>query len=216
MVFQIALTRVATVVADEALFGDSCPLSKARTYGSIAITVIQSTSTGVAVSGVILFENRMREHLDVHKSFFKLLSFKGVVGLQAIQEILFSILAEKRVFFPTSPFYISYNDFAKGLPSLILIWELTIVAVMFLRSFEFRKYKEEVRGGAPVAAGPGGALLTTFSPRDIGKGLVYGFTSIPSADTEQSNYGGKHEHDAGNAQPVNESGTGAAKCNGDA
>lgn len=103
MVFQIALTRVGTVVAAEAIFGSTCPLSIHRRHGYIAITTVQGISTGIAVWGVLIFEHRMRQHLKGHRSFLKLLSFKGVVLLQAVQEAVFSVLAEKSVFFPVPP-----------------------------------------------------------------------------------------------------------------
>lgn len=120
MVFQIAIARIVTVVANEVLFAKSCPLSVYRKYGSVAILTIQSVSTSIAVFGNILFEARLRQQLGEHGTLFKLISFKGVVGFQAIQDVLFSVLAEKRLFYPTSPYHISYNDFSKGIRTCYL------------------------------------------------------------------------------------------------
>lgn len=214
-VFQIALTRVATFVASEVLFTRTCPLSKVRKYGQIVIEVIQGTSTFWAVTAVIWYEGRMREHVTQHRSLLKLVSFKGVVGMEATQDILFSVLAEKKVFFPVEPFHVSYNDFAKGVPTLLLILELTIVAIMFLWSFEFSRYRSEILNGAPIAAGPGKALLSLFGWGDIGRGVAYMFTAPSKDEVRQSNegaygkYGGREESGATQASMLKGSSEGA-------
>lgn len=176
MVFQVTFTRIATILGQQILYGLTCPLSLARSRGQTAITVIQGFSTGVAVSGVIMFESRMHEALERYGCFFKLVSFKGVVGLEAIQSIIFPVLAETQVFKPKPPYYVSWNDFAKGLPQFILVWEMTIVAIMFLRSFSFQPYLRDVRRGVPVSATAGSAFLASFSPVDIIRGVRYMFT----------------------------------------
>lgn len=74
MVFQITLTRIATVTANEVLWSLTCPLALVRKWGLIAIIVVQSVSTFAAVTGCILFETRLRPQLEENKGFFKLLS----------------------------------------------------------------------------------------------------------------------------------------------
>lgn len=118
------------------------------------------------------------------------LRFKGVVGLSATQQILFSVLGQYEVFFPKEPFHVSYNDFTKGLPNFVFIWELTVVAIFFLSSFEFNPYMQAVRDGAPVHASAGRALLQSFNVADIWQGLAYAITGWHkeprSADTEEA------------------------------
>lgn len=200
MVFQLALTRAVTVIANEAIFGASCPLSETRSYGYIVVTSVQSTCTGIAVSGIVFYETRLRQHMKEHQSFMKFISFKGIVIVQALQEWIFSILAETKVFFPTPPhYYISYNDFSKGLPNLLLLWELTIVAVLFLWSFSFSRYHQQVRDGSPRVANPLRALASVFSRRDIGNGIVYMFKCFGAMRSDQpkngtfATFGEKHE-----------------------
>jgi hypothetical protein len=51
--------------------------------------------------------------------------------------------------------------------------ELTAVAIMFLWSFDFGRYRKAMQEGAPKAAGPARALVSIFGYYDIGMGLVY-------------------------------------------
>ncbi|KAK4978561.1 hypothetical protein LTR42_001061 [Elasticomyces elasticus] len=176
MVFQITIARIATVVANEILFSRTCPLALSRDHGFIAITTVQGLSTYIAIAACIIFEHRMHPELARHKGTFKLISFKAVAGLESTQQILFTVLAQKRVFYPTDPFHVSYDDFAKGLPNLILIWELTIVAIFFLWSFSFDEYLDIARSGAPVQASAGRALLESCNTLDILQSLAYSFT----------------------------------------
>lgn len=99
-----------------------------------------------------------------------------MVGLSAAQQILFSVLAQYKVFFPTPPYHVSYNDFSKRLPQFIFIWELTVVSVFFLFSFEFEPYLRAARSGSPVHASAGRALLQSYNNADIFYGLAYAFT----------------------------------------
>lgn len=128
----------------------------------------------------------MRRHLKAHRALFKLISFKGIIILQVIQNILFVGLAEARVFFPKPPYHVSYNDFVVGLPNLLFMIEITIMSILFLWSFEFKRYRQQIKNGAPVAAGPMKAFFSTFYPDDIMRGLIYAFTFSPSsASTHQ-------------------------------
>ena len=177
MVFQVTFSRILTIPAQWLLYGLTCPLAQSRYWGQFTITAIQGTSTGVAVTGVIMFERRMKKELKQHHATFKLLSFKGVVGIEGLQSFLFPLLAYKGVFFPKPPYHVSWFDFDKGLPEFLLVWEMTLVAILFLRSFSFSPYLLEVRQGAPVTASAGAAFLEVFDMRDIWRGFWYMFTS---------------------------------------
>jgi hypothetical protein len=178
MVLQIAITRIATLVAIETLYAKTCPLSKTRSHGTIAVTIIQSFCTILAVIGVILMERRTNKTLlRGEQPTFKLVSFKGIVGLQSLQQIIFSALTATKVFFPAPPFYISYYDFSKGLGYIIFLFEMMVVAILFLWSFSFVKYREEVHAGAKRTQNPIIAFLSLFVPFDIFKALFSGFQS---------------------------------------
>lgn len=175
MAFQITIFRIGTCIATEVLWAYTCPLNPARKYGLIAISTIQGTSTGFAVWACIILERRLKAELEPHQGTMKLYSFKAVVFLQAIQQILFAVLANHGGFKPSVPFRISYMDFATGLPNLIFAWELVLVAVFFLKTFTFKPYMDEVREGAVVHASAGAALLHSFNTADVFQGLAYAF-----------------------------------------
>ncbi|KAK3674379.1 hypothetical protein LTR78_005848 [Recurvomyces mirabilis] len=163
MNFQVTLFRTATCLATIFLWSFTCPLNKARQYGFIVITVIQGISTMIAVFSNILLERRLHEELKPHRGTYKLWSFKAVVGLQATQNVIFSVLAEKSVFRPSPPFHISYMDFSVGIPNFMFSVEMLIVAGMFLHSMTFEPYLKQVRAGAEVHATPVGALGLAYA-----------------------------------------------------
>lgn len=99
-----------------------------------------------------------------------------MAGLESTQQIVFTVLAQKKVFFPVNPYHVSYNDFSKGLPNLILIWELTVVAVFFLWSFSFEEYIEAARLGTPVQASARRTLLQSCNTLDVFDGCAYAIT----------------------------------------
>ncbi|KAI1611961.1 organic solute transporter Ostalpha-domain-containing protein [Exophiala viscosa] len=187
MVFQITIVRILTVVAYDFLYGFTCPLSWARQRGATIIKVFQSTSTGFAVFGVVLFETRVRSKLQEQHTLLKLVSFKGVVALEGLQDIIFPVLADTSVYLPKPPFYVSWNDFAKRISQFILVWEILIVAIVFIRSMTFEPYRQAVQRGVPLAATPESALIDSINPMDIYRGVKYMFTAFTSSTYMEGN-----------------------------
>jgi hypothetical protein len=108
MVFQILLTCLGTCIANEVLYGVTCPLSTTRSKGAVIINVIQSGSTFLAVFGCFQFEVKFKKELKTQKGMLKLLTFKPAVALEAIQTFVFPILADnENIFFPSPPYEIS-------------------------------------------------------------------------------------------------------------
>ena len=133
----------------------------------------------VPVAGVIGYELRTnKRHLQGHHTTLKLFAFKGVVILQAIQDITFQALGETKTFFPTVPFHTSYDDFSKGVPSVLFLWELTIMAVLFLKAFNADEYRTQARQGAEISRNPVAAFSSAFIPTDFS----IAFISIFSPD----------------------------------
>lgn len=120
-------------------------------------------------------ERKHKRTLAATKGLWKLVTFKCVVGLQFIQQIVFNILAEQSIFFPEPPYLVSWNDFDKGLPQLILAWECVIVAVLFLWTFGFGEFRRAYNQGARKG-GVGRALVSVININDIVKGTIAAFT----------------------------------------
>ena len=183
------------------LFIVECPLSPTLRIGSTVVIALQGWSTGNAITGVIGIVNRTRkDYLVGCQPRFKLFAFKGVVFFQGCQQILFTVLAETKTFFPQPPYRVSYNDFRVGCPELLFLLELIIVAVMFLWAFSPESYQKQKRSGSAATTGPLIALLSCLSPVDIFIAFFSGFLSYekqpsvekgvyqPASDAREGNF----------------------------
>ncbi|KAK6437418.1 hypothetical protein LTR95_006381 [Oleoguttula sp. CCFEE 5521] len=176
MAFQLFFTRIAVVIATEALYGLTCPLSSARRTGHTVIVVVQAIGTSIAVWACILIEKRLRSDLHPTRARRKLFSFKAVALLDAVQSTIFPILAEYQVFKPTPPYRVSWNDFAYAIPSFIFTVELLCVAIAFIGSFGYASYRRQaVEERGESIAGPGSALLQVLDLRDVWEGVAFAF-----------------------------------------
>lgn len=182
-VFQITITRIGTIIAQIVIQAILCPLSETKAKASIVIQVIQGISTGITVYAVIVFEKRMHNHLanHGHRPLLKLVSFKFVVGLEAMQDILFSALAESGTYFPKPPYHVSWSDFDVGIPSLILVWELTIISIVFMWSFSFEEYRRLALQGEKIQTSSWKAFLDALDVRDVWQGVKYMLTCFTSS-----------------------------------
>ena len=190
---QLIPSRIITLIAFEVLYSNACPLSSTRENVQIAITVVQGISTVVAITGVIGFARRMKGHLEGKKVYFKLFSFKLVVGLEILQSVLFSVLSAERVFPPTK--YVSYDDFATGLEWFILTFEMIFVSIMFITAFEFAPYRQDARNGIP-REGLFRAVLEITNPMDFIHGtwwMLTCFSKKYSVENVEISQGPVHE-----------------------
>ena len=169
-------------MAQDVLYTLTCPLSTVRANGSIAIQVVQGVSSGVTVYGVVAFERRMHQHLTNHghRPMLKLISFKAIVGLEGLQDILFASLGNSGAYFPKPPYHVSWADFSRGIPQFLLSLEMVIVSVAFLWSFTFQDYKKlMLQGQHPYGAWH--CFADTFDVSDIWQGVKYMFTCLTSS-----------------------------------
>lgn len=107
------------------------------------------------------------------RPLLKLVSFKLVVGLEALQDVLFSSLASTGTYFPQEPYYVSWQDFDLGIPSLILTWEMTIISILFLWSFNFEPYRQLALDGEKIQASSFQAFFQAFDFSDVYRGVRY-------------------------------------------
>ena len=188
MAFQLFVSRIATIVAINVLYATTCPLSKTRANGQTAITVIQGISTGIALWACLILERRLHTKMQEHQALFKLFSVKAVVILDSIQVIIFPTIAEHRVFKPSPPWPVSWNDFAFALPNFLLVMEMAIVSITLLWAFDVSRYRDQRRAEVGIhRAGPFTALMDSLFLRDMGQGVLYAyFGRIPSSWYESS------------------------------
>lgn len=182
LVFQLTVFRILYVIGDSIIDTVYCPLDIQRIKLKEITSLISGSSAAIAVFAIVVFETRMRPYMEQHRSTFKLFSFKGVVGLEILQSLIFPILAEKGVFSPSPPYHISYQDFSVGIPTFILIWAITIAVILFQWSFSFKSYRAEVLGGTPIVSNAGRAFISSFNPFDIYWGLFIAFRGFKLDD----------------------------------
>lgn len=149
------------MIVAEVIRATTCPLSGTRKYGTIVAEVISGFSTAFTIFGIILFERRMHRDLAQHRPLVKLFAFKSIVGLQFTQDILFTFLAEYRVYTPTK--YVSYMDFSVGIPNFILCWELFLFSLLFIKAFGYHPYRVKVQQGYPAQKSLRRALLDSLN-----------------------------------------------------
>lgn len=187
LIFQVYLGRIGTTIVFEYFEATLCPLDPRLQRRTTIITVIQSIQTTIAVVGVILYEGRMRIHLQEYRPLGKLVTFKVVLPIEAFQNFIFQILALPGVgvFAPT--YHISTYDFSVGIPAFMLCCELLFFALSFWWSFSYTPYRKLAAEGrqkfgfwrgmwdviniTDIIDGIG-YLLKTLAPSSFGKKYV--------------------------------------------
>lgn len=133
----------------------------------------------------------MKAELKHHRALFKLFAFKVGVGLELIQSVIFTVLSEERVFFPTM--YVSYNDFSVGLDQFLVCWEMLFFSILFIWAYDYAPYRRQVQEGASTKT-VRAALLEVINPWDIVRGVIFMFTAFTSHPHMKGNGIGGEEH----------------------
>lgn len=170
MVFQILPAKLALNVAVWTLGSVMCPLRFKLSRSATALSVIESIATSICVLGIVWFARRMAPELKRHKVVYKLLSFKGIVGITLTQAPVFQLFAQYQWFHRTP--YVSILDFAVGTPGFMTCVEMFAVSVVFLWSFSAEPYRQ-MSASLPRTRGVGGALVDVLDVRDIFRGIWY-------------------------------------------
>ncbi|KAF2707854.1 hypothetical protein K504DRAFT_535464 [Pleomassaria siparia CBS 279.74] len=128
---------IATVISLAA--GTYCANSNSIHFAHIWITVLKGFVTAIAVLSSIKFYKQMKPQLVQHNVMKKLISFKGIIGLNALQSFIINILVTKDFIKPTK--YMTIEDFQTGLPSLIMACEMPIFAILLFICFPVSPYQ---------------------------------------------------------------------------
>lgn len=143
-VFQFPFTMTAAAIIEIATQAGHvfCAGSLRPRHAHLWVQIIEIIALVIAVPNVILFEIRMKKYIDPrHRSAAKLWSFKGLVILQFIQQIIFGLL-NNHVFNPTAT--LTYNDLYYGIPNTITCIESMLFALAFWWSYSASEYHPDV------------------------------------------------------------------------
>lgn len=120
-----------------------------------------------------------------HNATLKLWIFKSVVGLEFVQNVLFSALAQAKVYRPTQ--YVSYYDMYTGLNQFMISCECFLYAFAYIKAFEFGSYRKMIKGGDHAHGSPLRAILDIVNPMDIIRDTVVAFTEVKYAQQAGTN-----------------------------
>lgn len=139
----------------------------------------------MAVIAVIRFESSHHSRLQGRHPRLKLWTFKSVVFLEFIENVVFSALAAKQAYRPTQ--YASYYDMSIGLNQFVISCECFLYAFMYLKAFEFGSYRKALKEGRLSRGSPLSAILDIINPRDILFGTFFAFAAWRKAQPPGSN-----------------------------
>ncbi|KAG9185370.1 hypothetical protein G6011_07914 [Alternaria panax] len=162
-VLQFIPTSIIIWIATAATLATAtyCKQSNSTHFAHLWLTILVGYTTTVAIINSVRFYKTNQKLLQKHQITLKLVTFKGILGLNFLQSFIISLLAGHGKLKPTK--YMTFHDVNTGLASLMLACEMPIFAVLVLFAFSPLPYKQQ---GSPVA-GPLNAVVDAFNISDL-------------------------------------------------
>ncbi|UKZ46730.1 hypothetical protein TrVGV298_000939 [Trichoderma virens] len=140
MVFQFPVTKTLSAAVEIATQAEGvyCINSLSPKYAHLWLLLIDIFIIGGALSAVFKLYRRCRSDFKrTNRAFGKLITFKGIVLLQFLQQILFGFL-NGQLFHANNT--LTYNDIYYGIPMILTALEALIFSVIFHWSYSNRDY----------------------------------------------------------------------------
>ncbi|KAE8441954.1 hypothetical protein EG329_004162 [Mollisiaceae sp. DMI_Dod_QoI] len=158
-----------------------CSTSNRAHFAHVWITVLRMISTALAVISILRFYKRTKHILKPRGTLQKLVCFKLLVFLNFLQTFVFNFLKSSGRLHATK--YLTFNDLANAMPSLILSCEMALIAPFFVFAYPVRPYiirnssAPEGTRSERYLGGPWGirAMFSATNILDIVMGLVKAF-----------------------------------------
>ncbi|TQN70955.1 Transmembrane protein [Colletotrichum shisoi] len=115
------------------------------------LSIINNVSLTLAIMTVIRFFMQLKSQLAHHQPVAKFLSFKLVVSLTFIENIIFWIIRDVGALSPTPT--LTDADLRVGIPSMLVCLEMLPLAVFFHHAYSHRPYVIGGGGARPPLAG---------------------------------------------------------------
>ena len=143
-VLQTLPVHIITTIAAWIVTATKCTGSDANKHWHTAISLIDIISVVICIGKgelpfLFRFKNELRQADP--KIFFKLLAFKAIVILTALQQFVFKILDSTGTLDPTRT--MSYSDLNMGLNSFVTAIEAAIFCVLLIPAFWPREFREK-------------------------------------------------------------------------
>ncbi|KAJ5984242.1 hypothetical protein N7481_006341 [Penicillium waksmanii] len=192
--------------------GTYCLESKDKHFAHFWINIIGILSLGVAIVAILGFYTNLKGYMKEHQPLLKLLAFKLVVGLEFLEQIIFTILHSTDALKPSDT--LSYADTIIGLPTLLICLQMVPFAFLFYYAYSVKPYKtsnarvkhssdsqqylavvDSETGGHYIKRYQGGPLgvfawLALFNPVDFFRDIKSAFDMIHNARTGPSREAG--------------------------
>jgi len=153
-----------------------CPLDSRLETAEMALSALQFVTSAVAWNAIFIYYRRTKDQLRSHRASRKLNAFQSLVGLQSTQSLIFPLVTQASIYYPTR--YVSYEDFTTTIPAFMTCWESLIFAILFLKVFSFTPYRNAVLEDHVKPATVGRAVKDTLNQMDIVRGTWYMFQVI--------------------------------------
>ena len=140
IIVEVIMTTVE--IASQAA-GTFCETSLKPQFANFWVTVIENIAISVAVTGILRFYGRLKNvpEFKCHKPLLKLISFKLIVGINFLQDLVFSIITGHDLVHGNTK--ITGKDLKIGIPALLVAVEQIAFAIFFHYSFRSREYHED-------------------------------------------------------------------------
>jgi len=139
----------------------------------MALAALQFVTAAISWNAIFIYYRRTKSQLRNHRGSRKLNAFQSLVGLQSTQSLIFPLVTQASIYYPTR--YISYEDFTTTIPAFMTCWESLIFAILFLQVFSFTPYRNAVLYDQVKPETVWRAVKDTLNQMDLVRGTWYMF-----------------------------------------
>ncbi|KAL1617169.1 hypothetical protein SLS54_007946 [Diplodia seriata] len=167
MVFQYPVVKTILIIAEEASIatGTYCAASNSVHFGHIWITLLGNISLAACFLTIVRFYAANKHLMLVHKPLAKLASFKLIVFVIFLQQLVFNFIHTPAGLSQHGT--LSPRDVKFGLPNALVCLEMVVFSLFFHYSFRSRMYHPDMRGHAGPCMSLPAAFVDALNPSDL-------------------------------------------------
>ncbi|EFQ32419.1 hypothetical protein CGRA01v4_05840 [Colletotrichum graminicola] len=185
--YPVVSLLVAIVTAITQAAGVYCEFASQTHFAKLWLSIISNASLTLALITVLRFFMQLKSQLKEHRPIAKFASFKLVVTLTFLENIIFWILRDTGAMKPTAT--LTDADLRIGIPSMLICLEMLPIAAFFHHAYTYSPYvigsdrtsrplagDHEAYAPQTYSGGPGGlwALVEMWNPMEIVEAIVFG------------------------------------------
>ncbi|KAK1977015.1 organic solute transporter Ostalpha-domain-containing protein [Colletotrichum cereale] len=203
--YPIVTLLVAIVTAITQAAGVYCEFASKAHFAKLWLSIISNVSLTLAIVTVLRFFMQLKSQLKHHRPIAKFASFKLVVSLTFVENIIFWILRDTGTLKPTAT--LTEADLRIGIPSMLICIEMLPLAAFFHHAYSYRPYvigsdrstrplagDHEAYAPQTYSGGPAGlwALVEMWNPMEIVEAIMFGLRMKAEEQKRQRTQKGWH------------------------